>query len=272
MIMPFPGMDPYLEHPVLWEGFHARLIPEIADQLQPRLDPHYIATVEERVFIEGPQRRIPDIWVQKVPGPEGVISSASADTDTAVILEVEDLEIHQKRIEILDLYNQEKLVAVIELLSPTNKGPGPGRESYVQKRQEILERDCHFLEMDLLRQGDHGLLIPEWRLQELQPFHYLACVNRWPRRKRFELYPRNLRQRLPRIKVPLAEPDPDVFLDLQAAVEQVYAKARYWKRIRYDNPCVPALAEEDQAWATKKWQEFKAGHAEWFATVSKGAN
>jgi hypothetical protein len=33
MSIPFPGMDPYLEHPVLWEGFHARLIPEMADQL-----------------------------------------------------------------------------------------------------------------------------------------------------------------------------------------------------------------------------------------------
>jgi hypothetical protein len=25
----------------------------------------YIATVEERVFVEGPQRRIPDVWVQR---------------------------------------------------------------------------------------------------------------------------------------------------------------------------------------------------------------
>ncbi len=65
MICPFPGMDPFLEHPVLWESVHARLIITIADQLQPRLDPRYIATIEERVFIEGPQRRIPDNWIQR---------------------------------------------------------------------------------------------------------------------------------------------------------------------------------------------------------------
>jgi Protein of unknown function (DUF4058) len=98
-------------------------------------------------------------------------------------------------------------------------------------------------------------------LQELRPFHHLACVHRWPRRKRFELYPRNLRERLPRIKIPLVEPDPDVPLDLQAAVEQVYEKARYWKRIRYEEPCVP-LENADQTWATTQWQEFKASHAD----------
>jgi hypothetical protein len=33
-----------------------------------------------------------------------------------------------------------------------------------------LERDCHLIEIDLLRDGEHSLSIPEWRLQEIQPF------------------------------------------------------------------------------------------------------
>ena len=66
MNCPFPGKDPYLEHPVLWEGVHARLMVAIANQLQPKLDPRYVASIEERVFIEGPQRRMPDVRIQKV--------------------------------------------------------------------------------------------------------------------------------------------------------------------------------------------------------------
>ena len=58
-------MDPYLEHLVLWESVHARLIVAFAEQIQPRLDPRYVTSLEERVFIEGPQRRIPDLWIQK---------------------------------------------------------------------------------------------------------------------------------------------------------------------------------------------------------------
>src|SRR5438477_4691494 len=116
MNVPFPGMDPYLEHPVLWESVHARLIPALANQLQPRLDPRYITSIEERVFIEGPQRRIPDVWVQKNLDRGPPLAVAEPEIDAAVILEVQDLEIHQKRVEILDLYNDQKLVAVIEVV------------------------------------------------------------------------------------------------------------------------------------------------------------
>src|SRR5207253_8319270 len=89
MNVPFPGMDPYLEHPVLWESVHARLIIALANQLQPRLDPRYVTSVEERVFIEGPQRRIPDVWIQKTGDHGGAIALAEADVDTAVVLEVQ---------------------------------------------------------------------------------------------------------------------------------------------------------------------------------------
>ena len=106
--------------------------------------------------------------------------------------------------------------------------------------------------------------IPEWRAQELQPYDYLTCANRWPERHRYHLYPRRLKERLPRISVPLVEPDPDVPLDLQAVLEQVYAEGRYMRRIRYEEPCVPPLATEDQAWANERWTAYQAAHPEWF--------
>src|SRR5436190_19985117 len=105
MDQPFPGMDSFLEHPVLWEGVHARLIVAIANQLQPKLDPRYITSIEERVFIEGPQRRVPDVWIQKVPEADEAPRLTEAGSDTAVIVEVEDLEIHGTRVGSLDAYN-----------------------------------------------------------------------------------------------------------------------------------------------------------------------
>lgn len=116
MNVPFPGMDPYLEHPVLWESVQVRLITALANQLQPRLDPRYVASIEERVFSEGPQRRIPDIWVQKTRDAGGRMAVAEPEQDTAIVLEVEELEVHEARIEILDLYNAMKLVALIEVV------------------------------------------------------------------------------------------------------------------------------------------------------------
>jgi hypothetical protein len=62
------------------------------------------------------------------------------------------------------------------------------------------------------------LAIPAWRVKPFEPFDTLCCVARWPFRYRFELYPRTLRQRLPRVRIPLADDDADATLDVQAAL------------------------------------------------------
>ena len=135
---PFPGMDPYLEHPILWPSVHTRLIVALANQLRPRVRPRYVASVEERVFIEGPdEQRIPDVWIERTHEQEpSSPASTRLETDTALIVEIESLEVRQKRVEILDTHDDMKLVAVIEVVSPNNKRNGQGRTSYLKKQNE----------------------------------------------------------------------------------------------------------------------------------------
>jgi hypothetical protein len=77
-----------------------------------------------------------------------------------------------------------------------------------------------------------------------------VCTNRAEgRRNAFELYPCNLRQRLPRVRIPLADGDRDVRLDLQAALERVYEAGAYAARIDYGVPCRPPLEPDDEPWA-----------------------
>jgi hypothetical protein len=45
MPTPFPGMDPYLERPGLWQEIHTRLIVAIADVLGPMVHPPYILSI-----------------------------------------------------------------------------------------------------------------------------------------------------------------------------------------------------------------------------------
>jgi hypothetical protein len=78
-----------------------------------------------------------------------------------------NLEIHETPVEILDSYNELKLVALIEVVSPTNKAAGPGRSSYKAKQKETLARECHLIEIDLLSHGRHVICIPEWRVKSL---------------------------------------------------------------------------------------------------------
>jgi hypothetical protein len=65
----------------------------------------------------------------------------------------------------------------------------------------------------------------------------------------FQFYPCRLRNRLPRILIPLAGADLDIRVDLQAVLNQTYDAGRFRDRIDYSKPRVPRLRPEDQAWA-----------------------
>jgi hypothetical protein len=253
MAMIFPGMDPYLEDPQVWPGIHNRFIVYLADYLQTRLPPRYIAGVNERVFVEGPDREvIPDSWVRRHPG-DTTGGVAVAEADAPDIVEILPLEVHESYVEILDLQSGQQLVTAIEIVSPTNKYEGPGRTSYRTKQREVLGSRTHLVEIDLLRRGPHVLAVPEHAVRGRFTYDYLCCVNRAEgTRGRYQVYPRRLPDRLPRIASPLAEGDPDVVLDVQAVLAQVYESGRYRERLHYDEPCRPALPAADQAWANER--------------------
>jgi hypothetical protein len=52
---------------------------------------------------------------------------------------------------------------------------------------------------------------------------------------------------LPVVPVPLLEADPDVLLDLQAMVNNVYERGAYASQIDYRQP-PPALTDAEQIW------------------------
>jgi hypothetical protein len=252
MSMIFPGMDPYLESPLIWPGVHNSLIIYIRDQLQPLLRPRYVAAVEGRVFVQRPDERsiIPDIWVKKDPATSRGGSAAVLEIDDAEMVDLADLEIHENYIEILDIQNNQRIVTVIEVISPTNKCVGNGRTSYLAKQTEVLGSKSHLVEIDLLRTGSHVVALPESAARRRGPYDYLICLNRAKNsRNRFEFYRRTLPQPLPKIAIPLADGDPDIPLDLQAAIAKTYEAGAYRDRLRYDQPCLPPLSAEDQAWA-----------------------
>jgi Protein of unknown function (DUF4058) len=252
--MIFPGMDPWLEDPQIWPGVHASFIVYLRDALQPQLRGRYIAAVEERVYLEGPNREvIPDVWLRETRAPhigDGNVAVLEAEGDAPVAVEVPGLEVHESYVTILDRASGQNVVTVIEVVSPANKYHAAGRKSYLDKQEEVRASDAHLVEIDLLRTGMHVVAVPEAVARRQGPYAYLVCVNRAVRsRFRFELYPRGLPHRLPRIRVPLAEGDPDVILDLQAVLEKTYDPGCYRERLRYDQPCHPPLPDSDTEWA-----------------------
>ena len=271
-------MDPYLEHPILWTGVHSRLINVISQQIAPGLLPRYVASIEERVLIDIPQtHRIPDLWIQRLSRPaRDSLNAGTAvvdmDLEEPLVMEIPGDPIREHYIEILDRYQDLKVVTVIEVLSPINKTAGPGRDEYLRKKLATLESSTHLVEIDLLRRGTRVVDFSEQQLEAIGPFDYLVTVNRFqPGRTQYEIIPRQLRNRLPKFGIPLVAPDADVALDLQSALDEVYKDGSYMLRIHYERPCSPAINDEDQCWAGDCWLSYRQAHPELFGNAASNS-
>src|SRR5439155_8290775 len=84
-------------------------------------------------------------------------------------------------LEIRDRRNR-RVVTVLELLSPTNKTPGPDRNEYLAKRAEILAGTTHLVEIDLGRGGERP------RPPQLPACDYYVLVRRTEERPDLDLW------------------------------------------------------------------------------------
>jgi hypothetical protein len=251
-------MDPYLEGE-MWQEFHDRLANQISVQLMPLLSPKYVALLAKRyvfdrpalgIFDLTPERVVyPDVHVVALPGAEPATVSAGEGVAIAEpALELASLspkEVPILSVEIRDVAER-RLVTIIEILLPVNKR-GEGARDYAQRRIELLQTRVHFLEIDLLRQGVRIQLAGE-----PPPAAYYVYLSRWQRRPWTQIWPVRLREPLPTVPLPLLPPDPDISLDLQAALGACFELVGYERLLDYAGPPpAPELSDEEAVWATQ---------------------
>jgi hypothetical protein len=255
MKSPFPGMDPYLE--LHWRDVHAALIVYIRDHLQGQLGGKLRARVEERLVVEADEAAVhainPDARVfESVRGVTagGGVAIAVPRTAEPLIIPIPDEQLTETNIEIVERGTHDRLITVIELLSPTNKLGKAARAAYDLKRHEIRSGGVNLVEIDLTRAGTRQL--SAWPIPRSHRTTFQACVTRsyGVARPQFEVYAMPLQQPLPAIKVPLRPTDRDVTIDLQPLVEQAYRNGAY-DDIDYTRPPVPPLSRTDAVWAAE---------------------
>ena len=91
---PFPGMDPYLEHPARWPDLHHALITYTREALNERLPARYRARTGERVYVVAAARGVyPDVAVLerrstlRIREPDGAGGAAVADPPIVLTLQ-----------------------------------------------------------------------------------------------------------------------------------------------------------------------------------------
>jgi len=250
MPSPFPGMDPYIERPEIWPDFHDSLITFIRGALQPLLRPRYVALTQDRLFVVESDRPIrPDVAVVRTssPKPPAGASAAILEADAPAVFELWREEIRQPLLQIVEPAAGNRVVTAIEVISPDNKAAGAGRVSYLQKREEYWSAGTSLVEIDLLRAGQPTVRLSAEQMAALGPWTYLVAVTRrWP--SRHEVYAIPLPHRLARVRIPLAEDDKDVVLDLQAVFTRCWEEGPYPELLRYDGPPPGTLTAEEVRW------------------------
>ena len=251
MPSPFPGMDPFIESQ-RWKNFHTLFIAALHEMLVPRVRPRYVVEVEEYVYLareeEDPDRLVePDLAIVEAADAWTPELSDSGGTALAVKPVVHTLPLPKRfRQSYLTIRNREfqNVVTVIEVLSPWNKAPGDGQTEYLVKRTNLLRTPAHLVELDLLRSGRR---LPT--REPLTPADYYAFVCRKERLPKVDGYAWTLQQPIPPIPIPLAGDDPDVVLDLQAALTTTYDRAGYDYSLNYRRAVEPPLAPAVAEWA-----------------------
>jgi hypothetical protein len=173
-----------------------------------------------------------------------------------VLVNLEPFEVRETFIEVRPARSQ-RAVTVLEILSPSNKAGGsPGREQYLAKQRELLRSPTHLLEVDLLPQGLATVALSYGRLGLDQEWDYLVCLHR-AGQPCCEVWPIPLRQPLPGVRIPLAEKDPDLVLDLQEMLDHCYDAGHYDRLVDYRRPPAVPLSRSHARWANALLREHR---------------
>jgi hypothetical protein len=246
-------MDPWLE--ARWSNVHTTLVAAIQEALQPQLPRGLRARAEERVLLETTADASPRAYRSDVAVVEahkaGEVRDSGGDAEAAdaVVIDFHEQEVVVRWVQVIDTADGNRVVTAVEVLSAANKAPGPGNVAYLLELDDYRRGSVSLVEIDLLRYPTRARL--PLRTEDLPADRrtpYLACVRRAWTPSRWLAWPIALRERLPRIPVPLRPVDAAVWLDLQALLERAYVAGGH-DDIDYGRPCEPPLAPEDAEWA-----------------------
>ena len=260
MKSPFPGMDPYIEASGLWEDFHNHLIDAIYRVIAPKLPPGYTASTATRSYVvlletEGKDEYLarPDVAVtesktsKKPRKKKGGGAAVAEPGEFAGSIPMQAFVAEKFRETFVEIYLQGEertLITCIEVLSPSNKRPATeGWREYERKRQAMLLGHANFIEIDLLRGGQKMPMRTGWPKAP-----YTLLVSWAVNAPHCRVWPAHFNERLPPIPVPLLDPEPDLRLDLQPLIDEIYALGRYNELLAYERVLQPTLSDADAGW------------------------
>lgn len=279
---PFAGVNPHLNSAMQtpgtpdaasrFPGYHLALIGETARHLNQQLPARYIAVVEEALQLRGEDtppliyRPRPDLAIFGTPSGAGraaPLTTASPTWEAALEEGPELVPLRAVRVREIENGALGRLVASFEVLSPSNKPDGAHGAQYRDKRAAFIALGIPLIEIDLLHEGRP--IIPALPVYPGEagayPFTILVSDPR-PDQRRARAYGAAVDERLPRLALPLFDPDA-VEIDFDAIYQRVFLDFRYAMFCDYarEPDRFSTYSAGDQAVIRARVAELAAQHA-----------
>jgi hypothetical protein len=225
MPSPFPGMDPFLEEEKIWPVFQHHLIACLYQTLLPGLVDRYRARVGQRRYTT-----------------EQALFTSIVREDH----EEEFIEIRQR--------TDNRLVTLVDVVSPANKTTVSGRQAYRDKRKDAKNTGANLVEIDLILQGQPML---DYSREGLPDWDHAVTVTRATQPERYEIYTATLQKKLPKFRLPLAADDRDTVIDLQTTFVRCFDQGNFATQINYQREPPTRIADDDRSWLDQLLKQQK---------------
>jgi hypothetical protein len=212
----------------LWSQFHKDWLLQIRQTLRDQLPGEYRVFVESDTVLIAPGTGdvagtvLPDVAVARSELHAATVA-ARAGVATAAVIEADEpceLEVHYTLV--IRRAPEQHVVAVVELLSPSNKGIGNrlDEQQHLRKRDEYLHAGVSLLEIDALLQGRRELPEP---IAPLVDYARIAWTSSYEAgRRRYRGWGWNQDEPLPRIDWQI-DPVQQVLVDLDRTLADAVA-------------------------------------------------
>ena len=148
MPSPFPGMDPYLEDAAVWPLFQRTFVAmSCSVVVEPMLVDRYRPEIRHRQYGDQGEHEEPYL---------------------AIVRRSDD-----------------RLVTILDLVSPRNKTTDAGRQAYLDTRRQAVQVGANTMEVDLVLQGSP---LHDFSRESLPSWDYAVTVMRAKRPSQYELY------------------------------------------------------------------------------------
>jgi hypothetical protein len=283
----YPGVNAHLNNYLQtvnrarWRGFHSAYITLLRMAIDQALPSGYVASEEESIQIDeinglggsDSSMTIADVQIftatrNRSPIMADVLAVATP-TVTLPLTTTLDPEDSLSGIVILRLDETRlttKPVALIELISPSNKRGGSHHALYLAKRSLMLRSDVCVVEVDFLQLSPS--LLPDMTPLEVKAgksLPYMILVNNpqpFYEEGTLDVYGFGVLDAIPRIRVPLAGKD-SVIIDFAAIYQDVFEKTPLFQMTAdyaTDPPAFDRFTPADQSALSAFLADIRAQH------------